>query len=167
MEELGISELPPITYSYNTDEINKQIAVALQDMWKEVLGVDVKLDNNEWKVYLNRVREGDCMLGRMGGVAEFNDPIYFFSIWKETGGNNFTDWHSDEYAKLLDQSSLESDPAKRKGILKKAEKIFMDAMPIIPLYNPSIVYEKKEYVKDVYISSLGGIDFKWAYIAEH
>jgi oligopeptide transport system substrate-binding protein len=62
---------------------------------------------------------------------------------------------------------MDSDPKTRKETLKKAEKVFMDAMPIIPLYNPSVVFEKKIYVKDVYVSNLGSIDFKWAYITEH
>lgn len=167
MKELGINELPSITYSYNTGDIYKQIAVALQAMWKENLGVKVKLDNSEWKVYLDTIRQRDYQMGRMGGIAEFNDPYYFFSIWKTTGNNNFTHWHSDKYAQLLEKSSTQMNPDKRKATLKKAEQIFMDAMPIIPLYYPAVTYNKKDYVKDVYVSKLGSIDFKWAYIAKH
>jgi oligopeptide transport system substrate-binding protein len=73
-------------------------------MWRKNLNIDVNLENNEWKVYLNKIREGDYQIGRMGGVAEFKDPVYFFEIWKENGGNNFTNWHSDEYTKLLEKS---------------------------------------------------------------
>ena len=59
LEELGlkdVSELPAIGLSFNTDEGHQKIAQAVQDMWKKNLGVEVTLDNSEWKVYIEKVQ---------------------------------------------------------------------------------------------------------------
>lgn len=167
LEELGLEELPAVKLSYNTDEGHAAIAQAIQDMWKKHLGVEVKLNNQEWNVYLDTMDKGNYEVGRMGWVAPFKDPINFLQIFKTTGGNNYTHWESEEYAKLLEKSKSITDEAKRKEVLRKAEKVFMDAMPVSPIYFYTSVYLHKDYVKDVSINGLGKVQYKWGYIAEH
>ncbi len=41
---------------FNTSSGHQQIAEAIQQMWKDNLGVDVKLTNQEWKVYLKTIQ---------------------------------------------------------------------------------------------------------------
>ncbi|TGU69969.1 peptide ABC transporter substrate-binding protein, partial [Mesorhizobium sp. M00.F.Ca.ET.186.01.1.1] len=89
MKEAGISKLPTLTLSYNTSEGHKKIAEAIQDQWKKNLGVDVKLENKEWKVYLDDVHQGKYQVARAGWLGDFNDPINFLEMFKEKdGGNN-------------------------------------------------------------------------------
>ncbi|MGY0691915.1 peptide ABC transporter substrate-binding protein [Virgibacillus sp. FSP13] len=167
LDELGLDKLPTIKLSYNTDEAHATIAQALQDMWKENLGVKVELNNQEWNVYLNSLSEGDFQMGRMGWVGAVNDPINFLEIFQTTGGNNYTNWESDKYASLLEKSNTIAEPAKRKEVLQEAEQIFMDEMPIAPIYFYTNVWVNKDYVKNVKVPPIGGIQYKWGYIAEH
>ena len=37
---------------YNTSEGHKKIAIGAQQMWKETLGAEVTLANQEWKTFL-------------------------------------------------------------------------------------------------------------------
>ncbi len=166
LEELGLDELPTIKLSYNTSEAHGAIAQAAQDMWKENLGVDVELNNEEWNVYLDSMTEGNYQVGRMGWIADFLDPINFLEIFETVGGNNYTNWESDEYASLLEQARQEKDEAARKELLREAEQLFMDEMPLAPVYFYTNVYAHKDYVKDVTVGKLGTIQFKWGYIAE-
>ncbi|MFD2371846.1 peptide ABC transporter substrate-binding protein [Brevibacillus sp. GCM10020057] len=165
MKELGISKLPPITLSYNTSEAHKKIAEAIQDQWKKNLGVDVKLENKEWKVYLEDLHEGNFQVGRMGWLGDFNDPINFLELYKDkNGGNNDTRWENPKFKELLNKSSLESDLDKRKQILAEAEQVLMDDMPIMPIYFYTESWVQNPNVKGVQITGLGDIDWKGAYI---
>ncbi|KQL49222.1 ABC transporter substrate-binding protein [Brevibacillus choshinensis] len=165
MKELGITKLPAVTLSYNTSEGHKKIAEAIQDQWKKNLGVDVKLENKEWKVYLEDLHEGNFQIGRMGWLGDFNDPINFLELYKDKmGGNNDTRWENPKFKELLNQSSLESDLDKRKKILADAEQVLMDDMPIMPIYFYTQSWVQNPSVKGVQITGLGDVDWKGAYI---
>lgn len=166
MKEEGyttIDSLPPITLSYNTEEAQTKIAQAVQDMWQKNLGVQVKLENQEWNVYYENVKNGKYQVARMGWTGDFNDPINFLEIFRTKEGNNHTGWENAEYAGLLAASAKEADAAKRKAILQQAEKILVDEMPVIPFYFKSTVYAKNPKLKGVVISGLGNAQYKWAY----
>lgn len=167
LEELGykdISELPAIGLSFNTDDGHQKIAQAVQDMWKKNLGVEVALDNQEWKVYIEKVTALDYNIARMGWLGDFNDAINFLELYySATGGNNDTGWENKEFQALLDQSATETDAAKRQDLLKQAEAIFMDEMPVIPVYFYTNNWVQNESLKDVAVSGLGDVQFKWAY----
>jgi len=163
MKELGIAKLPPITLSYNTSENHKKVAEAIQDQWKKAFGVDVKLENKEWKVFLEDLHQGNFMIGRSGWLADFNDAVNFLDLFKhKEGSNNDTNWENPQFQELLNKSALESDPGKRKQLLAQAEKIFMDEMPAAPIYFYTQSWVKKDNVKGVIIDGLGFIDWKWA-----
>ncbi len=164
LKELGLDELPTIKLSYNTSESHAALAQAVQEMWRENLGVDVELDNTEWNVFLDKMTNGDFQTGRMGWSADFNDAINFLETFRTLGGSNFSQWVDDEYTALLDESRTETDATKRKEILRDAEQILMDAMPIAPVYFYTNVWINKDYVKDVAVTALGGIQFKWGSI---
>ncbi|ELK40034.1 peptide ABC transporter substrate-binding protein [Brevibacillus agri] len=162
MKELGLSKLPPITLVYNTSEGHKKIAEAIQDQWRKYLGVEVKLENQEWKVYLETMHEGNYQVGRLGWSGDFNDPINFLELFKEKdGGNNDTRWENPKFKELLNQSATEKDPEKRKAILREAEQILMDEMPIVPIYFYTHTWVKNDKVKGVFQDGLGAIDWKW------
>ncbi|MFJ5963787.1 peptide ABC transporter substrate-binding protein [Bacillus sp. NPDC093026] len=167
IKELGyksVSDLPTLKLSYNTDEAHQKIAQAIQEMWKKDLGVKVELDNSEWNVYIDKLHSGDYQIGRMGWLGDFNDPVNFLELYKDKdGGNNDTGWENKEYQKLLNDSSKETDATKRLEMLKKAEKILIDDMPIAPIYFYTQLWVKDPKLKGVVVSGLGDAQYKWAY----
>ncbi|HZG79327.1 MAG TPA: peptide ABC transporter substrate-binding protein [Brevibacillus sp.] len=163
MKEEGLTSLPTVTLSYNTSEGHKKIAEAIQDQWKKNLGVDVKLENKEWKVYIEDLHQGNYQIGRMGWLGDFNDPINFLELYKDKkGGNNDTNWENPQYKELLNKSSLEMDPTKRAAILADAEKILMDDMPIMPIYFYTQSWVQNDKVTGVIVDGLGNVDYKLA-----
>lgn len=167
LEELGLkdaSELPAITISYNTSEAHQKIAQAIQDMWKKELGVEVTLDNAEWAVYIEKLHAGDFQVGRMGWLGDFNDAINFLELYRDKdGGNNDTKWENAEFKQLLIDSQKETDAEKRQQMLKDAEEIFIDEMPVAPIYFYTNAWVNAENLKDVVVSGLGDVQLKWAY----
>ncbi len=155
---------PKLLYLYNTSEGHKKIAEAVQNMLKENLGIDMELQNQEWKVYLQSRNEGQFDLARAGWLGDYVDPMTFLDMFVSTSGNNDTGWSNPQYDELIEKAKYETDNAKRVEYMHQAEKILMEDMPIIPLYfytQPRLV---KTYVKNYAAISLGWIDFKEAYI---
>ena len=163
MKEEGITKMPTLTLSFNTSEGHKKIAEAIQDQWKKVLGVDVKLENKEWKVFLDDMHQGKFQIARSSWTGDYNDPYTFLDLFKnKKGSNNDTNWENPKYQELLNKSALEKDPEKRKQILAEAEAIFMDEMPAAPIYYYTHSYVQSDKVKGVVLDGLGFVDWKWA-----
>lgn len=164
LKELGVknaSDLPAIKLSYNTDDAHAKIAQAVQEMWKKNLGIKVELDNSEWNVYIDKLHSQNYQIARMGWLGDFNDPINFLELFRDKeGGNNDTGWEDPEFKKLLNQSQLETDPDKRIEELKKAEKIFIDAMPVAPVYFYTDPWVQDKNLKNVILTGTGEVYFR-------
>ncbi|WP_411502298.1 peptide ABC transporter substrate-binding protein [Brevibacillus centrosporus] len=164
IKELGLAKLPEITYLYNTSDLNKKIAEALQAQWKQVLGVDVKLVNKELKVMFDDQEQGNYMISRSGWTGDYNDSVNFLELLMEkNSSNNSTLWHSEKYVELVQKAYAEPDESKRNEYLVEAEGILMDEMPVTGIYSSVNSWVQSEKVKGITVDPLGYIDFKWGY----
>ena len=125
---------PKTEILYNTSENHKKIAVAIQQMWKQNLNVDIGLFNQEWKVYLNTRQSNDFQIARAGWIGDYPDPNTFLDLWTSTSGNNNTQWGLKEYDDLISKANQEPDQAKRFEYFAKAEALLARDMPMIPIY---------------------------------
>lgn len=126
---------PTIEILYNTLELNKEIAEAIQANWQTELNIPVELLNVEWKVYLERAQGGDFQVARAGWYGDFLDPVTFLELGQTGNGNNWGRWSNAEFDELLRAAGQEPDAAKRLDILGKAETIMLDDPPFAPIYN--------------------------------
>lgn len=164
MKELGLTKLPPISLSFNQSDAHRVIAETIQKQWKDSLGVDVALEDKEWKAHLDDMRDGQYQIGRMGWVGDLNDPINYLELFKDKYGElNDTYWANSKYQELLNQSATEKDPEKRKQLLAVAEAIIMDEMPVVPIYFFTNQWVQNKELKGVVMDGLGNIDYKWAH----
>ena len=137
LAEAGYPEgkgLPPITLLYNTQEMHKSIAEAIQEMWKKNLGVEVGITNQEWKVYLQSRTAGDYQVARAGWIGDYPDPMTFIDMMVTGNGNNRARWSNGEYDRLVGIAKANLDQSIRMKAMHDAEKILMDEMPILPIY---------------------------------
>ena len=126
---------PAIEILYNTNEGHRKIAVALQEMWKEYLNIDIKLLNQEWKVYLATESAGDYQISRGGWIGDYVDPNNFLDMFLCGGGNNRTGWCNKEYDRLiLEVAPSQSSHEERLAVFQQAETMLLNDMPIIPVY---------------------------------
>lgn len=126
---------PKLTILYNTQEDHKKVGEAVAQMWRETLGIQVTLQNTEWKNYLEQVRRLDYDIARAGWIGDYGDPMTFLDMWLTDGGNNNTGWSSARYDELIAGAVREADPAKRRALLQEAERIVVeDEFPIVPIY---------------------------------
>lgn len=137
LQQAGVTEgksLPPIEILFNTSEAHKTIAEAVQRMWKENLGIEVKLLNQDWKVYLVTMNQLDYQIARSAWIADFLDPINFLECFLSYSGNNRTGWNNPEFDEKVESAYRETDPQKRLKLLEEAERLLLDELPIIPIY---------------------------------
>lgn len=123
---------PEITYLYNTSDGAQFFAQAIQEMWRKNLGLRVTLRNQEYKVYRVSLAQGDYDLARSAWSGDYLDPTTFLELFVSGGYINWTYWSNAEYDALLAEAARERVPKKRFAKLRKAEKILIDAAPIIP-----------------------------------
>ena len=149
LKEAGYSESDSLTFEllYNTSEGHQKIAEAMQQMWKETLGVNIVLTNTDWKVYLSRENTGDFEISRAGWIGDYQDPKTFLDMMVTDRGNNKTGWSNATYDKLLEKAAKSTTQEERYAHLYEAEKILIDELPIIPIYTYTRIYMKHESVK--------------------
>jgi len=130
----GGKPLPTVEIHYNTSEAHRDIAEVIGDAWARELGVSAVLLNQEWKVYLDTQTNKQYDVSRSAWIGDYADPNTFLDMFVTDGGNNKTGWSNAEYDALIRAAGLELDTAKRAELLKSAETILMDELPILPIY---------------------------------
>lgn len=124
---------PTVSFLYPDTGNNRIIAEAFQSMWKEHLGVEVKLVNQEWAVYLSTLKNDPPNIFRAGWQADFPDPHNFMNLFECASGNNRTRWCEPEYDDMVARASETSDSKKRKALYDRAQKILTERdTPIVP-----------------------------------
>lgn len=125
---------PTIEIHYNTSETHRDIAEVISDSWKRNLGVNTKLLNQEWKVYLDTQRSLDYDVSRSAWIGDYLDPNTFMDLFVTDGENNKTGWGDPRYDELIAKASQESDDGLRSELLMEAERLLMEELPILPIY---------------------------------
>lgn len=133
----GYSEENPLRTRilYNTQEDHRRIAVAIASMWKQTLGVEVEILNQEWKVFLDtRQQKIETEIYRSGWIGDYNDAYTFAELFASGSGLNHTGYSSPDYDRLLREASAEGDMKRRAELLQQAERVLVEDLPIMPLY---------------------------------
>ena len=130
----GGEGFPKFELLFNTSESHATIAVAIQQMWKEELGIEIGLYNQEWKVYLATRKARKFDIVRAAWIGDYVDPNTFLSLVTSENGNNHSNWGDSKFDDLIRQAASEQDQAARFALFQKAEKILIDEMPVIPIY---------------------------------
>ncbi len=146
LEEAGYPNgrgMPPLEILYNTHDTHRKIAVALQQMWKTHLNIDVTMVNQEWKVYLDTRQNRDYTLCRYGWIGDYVDPNSFLDMWTTESGNNQTGWSNAQFDELILRRipTMKTHEERLQGFFE-AETILMTEMPVIPIY----IYDNKHLV---------------------
>ncbi|MBV7273048.1 peptide ABC transporter substrate-binding protein [Clostridiaceae bacterium UIB06] len=151
---------PKLEIIYNTLQMHQSIAVAVQDMWKKNLGIDITLRNLERKVQLTEANKHNFVVNRDGWIADYNDPMTFLDIFTTTNGNNYCGYNNPKYDELITAAKHEADSQKRTAMLHQAEDMLMEDMPIMPIFEYTEVVCMNKKLKDVHVSNLGFFIFR-------
>ncbi len=175
MDEMGyttVDEIPELILMHNTSEGHKRIAEAISEMWKETLGIQPTVTNQEWKVYLDTIKSEDTpAVWRLGWCLDYPDANNFTrevfmkggSGNPENGGLFWDTGKYEEFEQIVLDAAVESDPEKRQQMYADAEQILVyDDAVILPIYWYTMVNVTKPYINRTY--SDHGHDYyeKWS-----
>ncbi len=153
LAEAGYPEgrgLGKVEILYNTSEGHQTIAEVIQAQWKDALGINVGLRNQEWTAYLDSRQKKQYQVCRAGWIGDYVDPNTFLNLFVSDGPQNHTGWSNQEYDELVKKARGEPDDKKRLDYFRRAERILMDELPVIPIYFYVSTSMVRPYVKGWY-----------------
>jgi oligopeptide transport system substrate-binding protein len=125
---------PEVELLYNTQDNHRKIALALQQMLANNLGVKITLQNQEWKVYLNTKKNLEHQIARGGWIADYLDPSNFLDILGSESGNNDTGWKNAAYDKILRDIMQTRSTEERYALFEQANAMLAEEMPVLPVF---------------------------------
>ncbi|WOJ97823.1 peptide ABC transporter substrate-binding protein [Congregibacter brevis] len=124
---------PEISLLYNTSEDHRTIAVAVQQMWKKHLNIDITLENQEWQVFLTAVREGNFEIARRGWNGDVTPNSFLDYMISDSPINN-TGFANSVYDDLvINQARSTGDQSEIMAIYSEAEEILLEEAPLLPV----------------------------------
>jgi oligopeptide transport system substrate-binding protein len=172
LQEKGLTaDKLDLTLMFNTSSGHQKIADAIQQMWKTNLGLDIKVVNQEWKVYLVTTKDPKAtpQIFRMGWCMDYpdahnwdKDVAAFGGFQNPSKGGGFN-WKNDKFEKLVADAAKELDPKKRTEMYAQAEDILVRGDAVMaPIYWYTHLIVTKPYVRRTYAVTDGMEHFeKW------
>jgi len=139
--------IPPVELVYNTYEGHRLIAVFVQRNLKENLGIQVSINNMEWKSLLKKQRAGDFQMSRTSWCADYPDPLTFLGVFHSDSENNYSSYKNPAFDGLIDEIKQETDRKKRNTAICAAEKVLNRDVPMLPFYFYTRSYLLRPFVK--------------------
>ncbi|XXX81746.1 peptide ABC transporter substrate-binding protein [Sorangium sp. So ce134] len=163
-DSLRAKGFPPLEILYNTGEGHGQVAVAIQDMWKRHLGISATLRNEEWRVMLKNLRDGNFQVIRLAWYADYNHPQTWLGTFLSYSPNNRSGWADAAFDEELRGAAAIADPRESIRRFRVAERRALDGMCRIPLYfeeKPTLV---KPWVRGYIPNARSTQLIKWLWI---
>ncbi|WP_410499869.1 peptide ABC transporter substrate-binding protein [Chitinibacter sp. S2-10] len=152
LAQAGVKPGTKLNFIYNTNEFHKKMAIWAAAEWKSKLGLDVQMENMEFKVLLKKRHDGEYQIARNGWYADYNDATTFTQLVQCDSEQNDTKYCNRKAEELFKQASVTADAAKREQLLSEGAKMTMEEYPMIPL----LQYVSSRLVK----SYVGGYEVK-------
>ncbi|EBK1212748.1 oligopeptide ABC transporter substrate-binding protein OppA [Salmonella enterica] len=165
LAEAGFTADKPLTFDllYNTSDLHKKLAIAVASIWKKNLGVNVNLENQEWKTFLDTRHQGTFDVARAGWCADYNEPTSFLNTMLSDSSNNTAHYKSPAFDKLIADTLKVADDMQRSELYAKAEQQLDKDSAIVPVYyyvNARLVkpwvggYTGKDPLDNIYVKNL-------------
>ncbi|KHN91941.1 oligopeptide ABC transporter substrate-binding protein OppA [Pectobacterium actinidiae] len=155
LAEAGYTASKPLTLTllYNTSDLHKKMAIAAASIWKQNIGVEVKLENQEWKTFLSSRHQGSYDIARGGWCADYNEPSTFLNSMLSDSSSNTAHYKSKEFDALVAKSLQVKTDEERADVYQQAEALLNKDAVIAPVY----YYANTRLVKP-YVGGLTGKD---------
>ncbi|KAB8313752.1 oligopeptide ABC transporter substrate-binding protein OppA [Erwinia endophytica] len=148
LAEAGYTADKPLSFDllYNTSDLHKKLAIAAAAIWKKNLGVNVRLNNQEWKTFLDTRHQGNFEVARAGWCADYNEPTSFLNTMLSNSSSNTAHYQSAAFDKVMADAAAASDEKARTALYTKAEQVLDKDSVIVPVYYYANTRLVKPYV---------------------
>ncbi|EPK7575432.1 ABC transporter substrate-binding protein [Klebsiella michiganensis] len=169
LSEAGYNETHPLVFNllYNTSESHQRIAIAASSMWKKNLGVEAKLQNQEWKTMLDAMHTHNFDAVRYAWIADYDDAATFLNNFRTGDSENTSQYSNPAYDEALRNAAKASDTTARGKFYQQAEDLLGQDVPAIPVYHYVRTHLGKPWVGGFTPDKLGYYYTKDMYIKKH
>jgi ABC-type oligopeptide transport system, periplasmic component len=169
LAEAGYTDAHPLSFNllYNTSEAHQRIAIAASSMWKKNLGVEAKLQNQEWKTMLDAMHTGNFDAVRYAWIADYDDASTFLNTFRTGDSENTSRYSNPAYDDALHNAAKAADLSQRGHYYQQAEDLLGQDVPAIPVYHYVRAHMVKPWVGGFYSDRLGNYYTKDMYIKKH
>jgi oligopeptide transport system substrate-binding protein len=153
---------------FNSNPSIKQIAIATAAMWKETLGIETELIDEEYRVFLDSRKDMSRWdVVRLAWVADYNDAGSFLDTFRSGSANDDSGYDNPQFNALIDQAERTADTQKRREILESAERTMLADYPVVPIYFYSSKRLFKPYLRGETANPLNRLYSKHLKIEAH
>jgi len=152
---------PKFNILINTREVHRTIAEAIQQTWRGELHINVGIENQEWKVWLDAQNNMNYDIARSSRIGDSMDPVTFLDIWTTGNRYNNTHWGDPKYDELIHQAARIGDAKVRLDLLRQAEELFLSKPPVVLIYWYTRGYLMQPSVKNWNPLALGNHNYKF------
>lgn len=151
---------PKLRLGYYSDTTVKKMTEAMQQMWKDNLGIETEITVADWKVYYDAIQKGDYDIGAMGWGADYLHPMSFYPLFFTNDVSNNSRYSNPAYDELVNKAKSIVDPVEAVTVMRQAEDTLMADMPFCPIYYRSISFMMRPEVVGYNMSPLNQPYFK-------
>lgn len=151
-----------ITLLGDTGDTGKKTYEFVQEQLKKNLGVNMKIEQVEFKTRIQRMNDHEFDIVWAGWSADYNDPMSYLELWLTGGGNNNGEYSNPAYDEAITAAYKEGDEAKRDELLLQAEKIIAEDAPIGVVYYRSRDFICSDRLVGISRSAYRDIDLRFA-----
>lgn len=169
LSEAGYSDSHPLVFNllYNTSESHQRVAIAASSMWKKNLGVEAKLQNQEWKTMLDTMHTHNFDAVRYAWIADYDDAATFLNNFRTGDSENTSQYSNPAYDEALKNAAKASDGVTRGKYYQQAEDLLAKDVPVVPVYHYVRTHLVKPWVGGFTPDKLGYYFTKDMYIKKH
>ena len=168
--EAGYSHTDPlrvdiVTSVQGADERHFYEAVAAE--WRAILGADVHVDEEEFKVLIQDRELHKVALFHDAWIGDYPDPYTFMQIFYTGNGNNNGAYSDPAFDRLIDAAGREADETARYRLFGAAERVLNEDAAYIPLYYYATRHLVKPYVRGWRSNIMDRNLSRYMYLLEH
>ncbi|MBI4590421.1 MAG: ABC transporter substrate-binding protein [Candidatus Rokubacteria bacterium] len=149
--------LGPISFHYNTGDLNQRIAELLQAQLKAI-GITLELRRLDWAAHIKLVDGGGAGFFRQGWIADYPDPENFLTVLFHSrnigAAGNTSRYRNPALDRLLDEADLMATGPDRFRRYAEAEQMILNDAVWVSLYHYTSRALIKPYVRGLERSPL-------------
>ncbi|MEX0497608.1 ABC transporter substrate-binding protein [Raoultella terrigena] len=169
LSEAGYNDSHPLVFNllYNTSESHQRVAIAASSMWKKNLGVEAKLQNQEWKTMLDTMHTHNFDAVRYAWIADYDDAATFLNNFRTGDSENTSQYSNPAYDEALRNAAKAPDVATRGKFYQQAEDLLGKDVPAVPVYHYVRTHLVKPWIGGFTPDKLGYYFTRDMYIKKH
>jgi oligopeptide transport system substrate-binding protein len=160
-------QLPALTFLVSESPVSVIVGEYLQDMFKQALGLDIRLDKQIFKQRIAKMQSGDFDMVLAGWGPDFDDPITYGDLFASWNENNRGRYHNERYDHWVAVAQNSADQRQRMDAMAQLQRILQQDVGILPLFEGASVYLQHPALRGVRRAIFGGDpSYKFAWLEQ-